>query len=140
MYIKPLREADPPFISQQKLKQFIHDVFHNYRELHEHHAKLLDKFYQTQLEQHPNIRSITAAVFDMVLNSREAYMEYVANCPIAVYRIDDEMANNAAFKAFVEVRGKIMTCRMLPIYLAELHSSSRRTPTQYEKLHQQFHT
>lgn len=50
-----------------------------------------------------NNRSITAAVFDAALNFRDAYMEYIPNYPIAAYRIDDEMANNAAFKVFVEV-------------------------------------
>ena len=103
MYIKSLREAEPPIIPPQRLEQFIQDVFHNYRELYEHHAKLIEKFHHTQREQHPNIRSITAAVFDTALNFREAYMEYVPNYPIAAYRIDDEMANNPAFKAFVEV-------------------------------------
>jgi hypothetical protein len=116
MYIKPLREADPPIIPQQKLEQFIQDVFHNYRELYEHHAKLVEKFHETQREQHPNIRSITAAVFDTALHFREAYMEYVPNYPIAAYRIDDEMANNPAFKAFVEVCGQVRTCRPLSVY------------------------
>ena len=103
MYIKPLREADPPIIPPQRLDQFIQDVFHNYHELFRHHAKLVEKFHHTQREQHPRIQSITAAVFDTALNFREAYMEYVPNYPIAAYRIDDEMANNLAFKTFVEV-------------------------------------
>ena len=42
-------------------------------------------------------------MMDAALNFREAYMEYIPNYPIAAYRIDDEMANNPAFKAFVEV-------------------------------------
>ena len=115
MYIKPLRAANPPIIPRQKLEQFIQDVFHNYRELYEHHAKLLEKLYKTQREQHPNIRSITAAVFDMALNFRKAYLKYVPNCPIAAFQIDDEVANNAAFKAFVEVCGQIRTCRILSV-------------------------
>ncbi|KAF8626558.1 hypothetical protein AX15_004807 [Amanita polypyramis BW_CC] len=102
MYIKPLHEADPPIIPSQKLEQFIQDVFHNYRELYEHHARLMEKFHEIQREQHPNIRSITAAVFDTALNFREAYMEYIPNYPIAAYRIDDEVENNPSFKAFVE--------------------------------------
>jgi hypothetical protein len=103
MYIIPLRHADPPIISRDRLDQFIQDVFHNYDELHEHHHKLCEKFHEIQREQHPTIKTVTAALFDAALNFRDAYMEYIPNYPIAAYRIDDEMANNPAFKAFVEV-------------------------------------
>ena len=103
MYVQPLREMDPPIISRERLPQFINDVFHNFAELHAHHRKMLNTFHEIQREEHPTIRSITAAVYDAVLNFREAYMEYVPNYPIAAYRIDDEMANNPQFKDFVEV-------------------------------------
>ena len=63
----------------------------------------MEKFHEIQREQHPNVRSVTAAVFDAALNWREAYMEYIPNYPIAAYRIDDEMANNPAFQTFVDV-------------------------------------
>ena len=103
MYIKPLREADPPIIVPDKLDQFIKDVFHNYRELYEHHARLVEKFHEIQREQHPKIRSVTAAVLDTALHFREAYMEYIPHYPVAAYRIDEEMTNNPLFKTFVEV-------------------------------------
>ena len=103
MYVQPLREMDPPIIPRDRLTQFIHDVFHNFGEIHMHHRKMLNMFHEIQREEHPCIRSITAAVYDAVLNFREAYMEYIPNYPIAAYRIDDEMATNPAFKAFVEV-------------------------------------
>ncbi|KAF8638446.1 hypothetical protein AX17_002203 [Amanita inopinata Kibby_2008] len=102
MYIRPLREADPPIIPPHRLEQFIEDVFHNYLELYTHHSKLIEKFHEIQREQHPNVRSVTAPVFDTALNFREAYMEYIPNYPIAAYRIDEEMATNPTFKAFVE--------------------------------------
>ena len=103
MYIEPLRAADPPIIKPERLDQFIIDVFHNYAELLEHHKKFLQALHTVQRQQHPEIRSITAQLFDAVLNFREAYIEYIPNYPVAEYRIDDEMANNPAFKAFVEV-------------------------------------
>jgi hypothetical protein len=103
MYIRPLRAADPPIIPQDRVNQFIQDVFHNFNELHAHHRRLVEKFHEIQREEHPTIRTVTAAVFDAALNFREAYMEYIPNYPIAAYRIDDEMANNPAFKTFVEV-------------------------------------
>lgn len=85
------------------MEEFIAEVFNNYLELHEHHKRLVDKFHEIQREQHPNIKSITAAMYDAALNWREAYMEYIPNYPIAAYRIDEEMGNNLAFKTFVEV-------------------------------------
>ncbi|KAJ3739628.1 hypothetical protein DFH05DRAFT_1463566 [Lentinula detonsa] len=103
MYIRPLREADPPIITRDRLDSFITDVFHNFAELHAHHQRLVEKFHEVQTEEFPAIRSVIAAVFDAALNFREAYMEYIPNYPIAAYRIDDEMANNPAFKTFVEL-------------------------------------
>lgn len=104
MYVQPLREMDPPIIPRDRLSQFIQDVFHNFGELHMHHRKMLNTFHAIQREEHPLIRTVTAAVYDAVLNFRESYMEYIPNYPIAAYRIDDEMATNPQFKAFVEVR------------------------------------
>ena len=103
MYIEPLRTADPPIIPFDKLEQFIGEVFHNFKELHDHHLRMLEKFHDIQRDQHPTIRSITAAIFDAALNFREPYIEYIPNYPIAAYRIDEEMANNPAFKTFVDV-------------------------------------
>ncbi|THU93894.1 Dbl-like domain-containing protein [Dendrothele bispora CBS 962.96] len=102
MYIRPLRNADPPIIPPDRLDSFINDVFHNFAQLHAHHRRLVEKFHEIQTEEHPVIRSITAAVFDAALNFRDAYMEYIPNYPIAAYRIDDESVNNLAFKAFIE--------------------------------------
>jgi hypothetical protein len=104
MYVRPLRNADPPIIPPERLDSFILDVFHNFSELHAHHRRLVDQFHEIQREGHPTIPSITAAVFDATLNFREAYMEYVPNYPIAAYRVDEEVATNPAFSLFVEVR------------------------------------
>lgn len=113
MYVQPLREMDPPIISRERLTQFITDVFHNFGELHMHHRKMLNTFHEIQREEHPCIRSITAAIYDAVLNFREAYMEYIPNYPIAAYRIDEEMANNPAFKTFVEQCTRLPDARKL---------------------------
>ncbi|KAJ7614694.1 Dbl-like domain-containing protein [Mycena polygramma] len=103
MYIRPLRNADPPIVPTERLDQFIKDVFHNFAHLHVHHRTLVEKLHEIQREQHPRIRSITEPVLDAALNFREAYLDYIPNYPIAAYRIDDEMANNPSFKAFVEM-------------------------------------
>ncbi|KAH9479303.1 Rho1 guanine nucleotide exchange factor 1 [Psilocybe cubensis] len=101
MYVRPLRNAEPPIIPIERLNQFLTEVFHNFNELHAYHRRLMDKLHEIQREEHPVIRSITPAIFDAALNFREAYMEYIPNYPIAAYRIDDEMNNNPAFKQFV---------------------------------------
>ncbi|KAJ7065285.1 CNH domain-containing protein [Mycena amicta] len=102
LYVNGLREARPPVVPPDRLEQFIQEVFHNVADVHAHHRKLLDKFHEIQREQHPTIRSVTAAMFDAALNFRDSYMEYIPNYPIAAYRIDDEMATNPDFKNFVD--------------------------------------
>lgn len=106
---------DPPIIPRDRLENFITDVFHNFAEIFSHHRKLLDKLHEVQRDEHPTVKSITAAVFDAALSFREAYMEYIPNYPIAAYRIDDEMANNFEFKTFVDVC--IWSRRLLPAVL-----------------------
>ncbi|KAG6829150.1 hypothetical protein H0H92_005555 [Tricholoma furcatifolium] len=102
MYITPLRNSEPPIISRDRLEVFIQEVFHNFRELHEHHSELVKEFHRIQREQHPTIGSIIEPLTHAALQFRDAYLEYIPNYPIAAYRIDDEMNNNPAFKAFVE--------------------------------------
>lgn len=120
----------PPIIGgsgdKDKLERFIDDVFHNYYELLEHHKRLVEAFFEIQKEQHPVIKSITAPMMDAALNFREAYMEYIPNYPIAAYRIDDEMANNLAFKSFVDVRrySLIILYELLIFLLAATNSPS----------------
>ncbi|KIY49935.1 Dbl homology domain-containing protein [Fistulina hepatica ATCC 64428] len=102
MYIEPLYAANPPIVPTARLDAFVDDVFHNYAELFVHHRTLLTRLHEIQREQHPTLRSITAPLYDAVLQFREAYIEYIPNYPIAAYRIDDETATNPAFKEFVE--------------------------------------
>ena len=103
MYVQPLRWMDPPIIPRERFELFMRDVFCNFGELHAHHRRLLDQFFEIQREEHPVIRSVTATVHDAVLNFRDTYLEYVSNYPIAKYRIEDEMTNNPRFKDFAEV-------------------------------------
>jgi hypothetical protein len=95
---------DPPIIPRERLDCFMNDVFHNIQELYSQHCRLVETFHEIQREEHPTIRSLTAAMFDAALNFRDAYLEYVPNYPIAAYRIDNELATNPAFKTFHEVR------------------------------------
>lgn len=103
MYVQPLKNSDPPIIPHERLSSFLHDAYHNYVELLHLHRRLLERLHEIQRDEHPNIRSITAPVLDAALNWHDAYMEYVPNYPISHYRIDEEMQNNIAFKAFADV-------------------------------------
>lgn len=102
MYVKPLQESNPPIIPHARLNSFIHDVYHNYGELYAHHRRLVDKLHVIQKKEHPLIYSITAPLLTAVTEFRTAYLEYIANYPIAAYRIVDEMETNPAFKTFVD--------------------------------------
>jgi RHO1 GDP-GTP exchange protein 1/2 len=140
MYIEPLRNEEPPIISPERVEDFISEVFHNYAELAEHHRRLMDRFFEIQLEQHPVIRSLTAALMDAALNFRDAYMEYIPNYPRAAYRIDEEMATNPAFKAFVDVRHPIIISNiylfwLIRFFLIAMCEAQGRASIGYEKLY-----
>lgn len=83
---------------------FIKEVFWNYLEILGHHRKLLERLHEIQREEHPFIRTIAAPILDAALNWRDAYLEYVPHYPIAQFRIQEELANNLAFKTFHDVR------------------------------------
>ncbi|KAK2464009.1 hypothetical protein APHAL10511_003953 [Amanita phalloides] len=102
LFVQSIRSSEPPLIHSDRLDVFLRDVFCNFAELHAHHRRLLDKLHEIQRDEHPRIRSITAALLDAALNFREAYMEYIPNYPIAEYRIDDEIVHNPLFKLFYE--------------------------------------
>ncbi|KAG8970658.1 hypothetical protein FRC05_000516 [Tulasnella sp. 425] len=100
LFIRPLRAAAPAVIPRDRLNAFIRDVFWTYNDVLVHHRKLLDRLHEIQREEHPSIRSVTAPIYDAALNWQDAYMEYVPHYPIAAFRIQEELGNNPAFKAF----------------------------------------
>ncbi|KAG9014371.1 hypothetical protein FRB94_012777 [Tulasnella sp. JGI-2019a] len=106
LYVQPLREANPPVFVGEKLDNFIRDAYWNFAEIHSHHKRLLERLHEIQREEHPVIRSITAPIYDAALNWRDAYMEYVPHYPISAYRIDEQIADNEAFRAFHEATMK----------------------------------
>jgi len=103
MYIQPLRSAEPPIIPHERLEPFIRDVFRGFSELYAHHKSLSDRLFEIQREQYPIIKSVILPIRQAVLNSRDAYLDYIPNYSTAAYRIDDEIAKNPRFKAFFQV-------------------------------------
>ncbi|KAG6889068.1 hypothetical protein C0992_006497 [Termitomyces sp. T32_za158] len=102
MYIVPLRTSVPPIIPRDRLEGFIRDVFHNHKQLYEHHNELVKAFLSIQENQHPIIGSIIEPLMHAALQFKQAYQKYIPNYPLAAYRIDNEMQNNPAFEKFVE--------------------------------------
>lgn len=103
MYVRPLIAADPPIIPRDRLQFFIRDVYHNFGELYVHHRKLVDQLHQMQREEHPNIQSVAWLLQDVIASSRNSYIKYVSNFPIAEYTIEEEMTKNSSFKSFCDV-------------------------------------
>ncbi|KAG6872317.1 hypothetical protein C0995_010920 [Termitomyces sp. Mi166 len=102
MYVRPLKNSDPPIIPKERLDRFINDVFHNFGELRKYHRQLVNTLHQIQRDEHPKIRSITAPVLNALLDFREAYLDYIPNYPIAEYRIEEEAERNPRFREFTE--------------------------------------
>jgi hypothetical protein len=99
-----LRTADPPIISPKRLDRFVTNVFRNVKQLVNHHRRILDALQHEQDDEHGHIDSVSVAVFDAFCDFRKAYLKYISNLPIALYRIEDEMAHNSHFRKFHDVR------------------------------------
>jgi hypothetical protein len=67
MYVRPLRNADPPIIPPERLDQFIQDVFHNFTELHAHHLRLVKKVLVNYYAFHGCLLTVPLSVLLSVL-------------------------------------------------------------------------
>ena len=103
MYVQNLHLVDLPIIPHEQLEMFIWNIFHISGKLHMHHGKLLDQLHKIQREEHPTIGSVAAPVHSVVLDLKGVYLDYTLNYPIAAYWIDNEVASNLQFGAFVNV-------------------------------------
>lgn len=73
LFIAPLLKAEPVIIEPERVNGFIHDVFHNYREILDIHQKLLSRLAKRQRDQHPTIGSVTDLIYDAMLQWGDAY-------------------------------------------------------------------
>lgn len=107
LFVRGIRTAiDKVIIERPRVETFLDDAFHNYRSLLEVHSRLLENLQFRQLEQHPNFGMISDLVLDAALNWQDAYMEYVTHYPIAKIKVQEEIARNANFRDFLDVRIK----------------------------------
>ena len=107
LYIRGLREADPPVITPpRRLEQFIAEVFCNERQLHETCSRLIEHFSIREREsaQLPLILSVGDIFLTAAADFRMDYPEYTGNLPQAENLIKKEMEENPEFRFFCEVR------------------------------------
>ena len=103
LFIRPLRNANPPIFRLTEIDEFIDEVFGNILDLRECNRRLLEMVYVRQREQAPVIQTIGDIFLEAATEFRLAYPIYVGHLPVAEKRMKDEMEKNAEFKRFIEV-------------------------------------
>ena len=103
LFIRPLRNANPPIVRLTEIDEFIDEVFGNILDLRECNRRLLEMVYVRQREQAPVIQTIGDIFLEAATEFRLAYPIYVGHLPVAEKRMKDEMEKNAEFKRFIEV-------------------------------------
>jgi hypothetical protein len=103
LFIRPLRNANPPVMPFSDLDEFIEDVFGNILDLRECNRRLLEAMYVRQREQAPVIQRIGDVFLEAATEFRLAYPIYIGHLPLAEKRLKDEIENNAEFRLFLEV-------------------------------------
>ena len=102
--IKPLRMAQPPVFSLDKLDDFIHDVFGNILDLRECNRRLLEVLNIRRREQAPIIHEIGDIFLEAATKFRSAYVTYIGHLWAAEKRMSNETETNPTFRLFLEVR------------------------------------
>ncbi|KAF5373249.1 hypothetical protein D9615_007439 [Tricholomella constricta] len=101
-FIQPLRGANPPLIiPSDGLDNFITDVFHRILDIRACSRRLLEMLYLRR--RGPMIGEIGDILFHMATREfSAAYPAYIRNYPLAERRLKHELANNPAFRLFIE--------------------------------------
>lgn len=104
LYIKGLRNQNPPILPRDKLDDFIEDVFGNVLDLRECNRRLLEHMAVRQREQAPVIQFIG----DIFLTAaaelfRLPYPIYVGHLPVAEKRVKEECETYPELARFFEV-------------------------------------
>lgn len=130
LFIRPLREANPPVIRPSEVDEFIEEAFGNILDLRECNRRLLEVLNVRQREQAPIIQGVGDIFLDAATEFRLAYPVYVGHLPVAEKKVKDESEKNAEFRRFIEVR--CLTRRSDPatqsIALVASSTTPRRPP------------
>ena len=130
MYVRPLREIDPPIFPQDCQESFIQDMFHNFLELHAHHRKLLDQLHEIQREE-PTIQSITAPLFNAALN-------LTWNMSLIILSLHTILTTNPLLKSFCDISALLVNWNswLMDVLLTASDLASWCSSIGYEKFYQ----
>jgi hypothetical protein len=103
VFIKPLRDANPPVIAPHLLDDFIDELFGNILDLRECNRRLLEVLYVRQREESPVILRIGDIFLNAATEFRFAYPTYIGHYPISEKKLKDETEANPEFRLFLEV-------------------------------------
>lgn len=127
VFIKAIRNANPPVVPFNDVDSFLDDVFGNILDLRETNKRLLENLYVRQREQKPVIQRIGDVFLTAATEFSWAYPRYVGHLPIAEKRLKEEIEANSDLRLFLEVR---LTLSCVIDLVAELdHLISKRRGT-----------
>ena len=109
MFIRPLRNANPPVIPYSELDGFIDDVFGNFHDVRRASNQLLEILNVRQREQSLVIQRVGDIFLQVATEFRLVYPPYVGHLPLAEKRLKDETEGNNEFRMFIEVRGALFS-------------------------------
>ncbi|KAF5341704.1 hypothetical protein D9611_001832 [Ephemerocybe angulata] len=104
VFVKRLKEANPPVIPAANMQNFLNNVFGNLREILVHHQKMLEALFERQRESHPLIPSLADIILETILKPefRDAYETYIKNYPMAESLHQRELQGNPRYAAFLQ--------------------------------------
>ncbi|KAF9105265.1 hypothetical protein BGX27_009707 [Mortierella sp. AM989] len=98
IFIIPLRSGD--IIDQERVEEFIEDVFLNYKEIHNLNKKLLEQLRVRQEEQ-PLVERIGDILLTHVVGFEEAYSKYIPRIALSEFISKKEEARNPKYAQFL---------------------------------------
>jgi hypothetical protein len=105
IFIRPLRNANPPIIPYTELDGFIDDVFGNFYDVRRANSQLIEILNVRQREQSLVIQRVGDIFLQVATEFRLVYPPYVGHLPIAEKRLKEEAEGNHEFRLFLEVPG-----------------------------------
>lgn len=105
VFIRPLRDAQPPIIRPSELHEFIDELFGNILDLRDSGKRFLEVLSVRQREQGEVISQVGDVFLEAAAEFRRCYPTYIGNLPMCQMSVKDGSQNNAKLRLFLEVRG-----------------------------------
>jgi hypothetical protein len=102
VFIRPIRNANPPVIPYTELDGFIDDVFGNFYDVRRANRQLLEVLNVRQREQSLVIQRVGDIFLEIATEFRLVYPIYVGHLPLAEKRLKEESESNQEFRLFLE--------------------------------------